>query len=338
MRVLASTLRRHRGLRPLEDLQQRLLHALPGDIPSDRGVLALPRDLVDLVDVDDPGLGLLHVEVRGLDELEQDVLHVLAHVARLSERSGVGDRERDVQHPGEGLRQVGLPATGRADQQDVRLRQLHIGVLARGGGCGRTCLDSLVVVVDGDCQRLLRRVLADDVLLEELEDLPRLGQVHQSELVRFGELLLDDLVTQVDALVADVHTGSCDELDDLLLALATERALEQIGAFTHSGHLVSPLCRHAGTTWPSGHSASSVRRRPLEYVRDHVPVRRTHRHQRYVAGEGDIDPRRACRTSTYRCTQGWPAAADHPWCGQAQEPFGSSAGVFRLSSTWSTRP
>src|SRR5258708_12433717 len=30
-------------------------------------------DLVDLIDVDDPGFGLLDVVVRGLDELEQDV-------------------------------------------------------------------------------------------------------------------------------------------------------------------------------------------------------------------------------------------------------------------------
>ena len=82
VRVLAATLRRHRGLRALEDLQQRLLHALARDVTCDRRVLALAGDLVDLVDVDDAGLGALGVEVGGLDELEEDVLDVLAHVAR----------------------------------------------------------------------------------------------------------------------------------------------------------------------------------------------------------------------------------------------------------------
>jgi hypothetical protein len=66
VRVLAPALRRHRRLRPLEDLEQRLLHALTAHVASDRRVLALARDLVDLVDVDDPGLGLLDVEVGRL--------------------------------------------------------------------------------------------------------------------------------------------------------------------------------------------------------------------------------------------------------------------------------
>ena len=129
VRVLAATLRRHRGRRALEDLQQRLLHALTGDVAGDRRVLALAGDLVDLVDVDDPGLGLLDVEVGGLDQLEQDVLDVLADVAGLGQRGGVGDRERDVQHLGQRLGQIGLAAAGRADQQDVGLAELDAVVL-----------------------------------------------------------------------------------------------------------------------------------------------------------------------------------------------------------------
>ncbi len=65
MRVLATALRRHRGDRALEDLEQRLLHALARDIPRDRRVLGLAGDLVDLVDVDDARLGTLDVVVGG---------------------------------------------------------------------------------------------------------------------------------------------------------------------------------------------------------------------------------------------------------------------------------
>ncbi len=42
------------------------------------GFSLLRAILSDLVDVDDAGLGLLDVVVGGLDELEQDVLDVLA--------------------------------------------------------------------------------------------------------------------------------------------------------------------------------------------------------------------------------------------------------------------
>ncbi len=231
--VLAPPLGRDRCGGPLQDLQQGLLHALAGHVAGDRGVLGLAGDLVDLVDVDDPGLGLLDVVVGGLDQLEEDVLDVLADVARLGEGGGVGDGERDVQHAGEGLRQEGLAAAGGPDEEDVRLRQLDLVAV----GVGAAELDALVVVVDGDREDLLRLVLADDVVLQEGEDLRRLGQLVEAELTRLGELLLDDLVAQVDALVADVDARSCDELLHLLLGLATERALQQLAPLAELGHL-----------------------------------------------------------------------------------------------------
>ena len=131
VRVLAAALRRHRGGGALQDLQQRLLHALAGDVPGDRRVLALAGDLVDLVDVDDAGLGLLDVVVGGLDQLEQDVLDVLADVAGLGQRGRVGDGERHVEHPGQRLREQRLAAAGRAEQQDVGLGQLDAVVAVR---------------------------------------------------------------------------------------------------------------------------------------------------------------------------------------------------------------
>src|SRR5690606_23090462 len=51
----------------------------------------------------------------------------------------------------------------------------------------------------------------------------------------------DDLVAQVDALVADVHAGSGDQLLDLLLALPAEGALEQVAALTHTCHSTVPF-------------------------------------------------------------------------------------------------
>ncbi len=230
MWVLATALRWHRGRRTLEDLQQGLLHTLTGDVAGDRRVLALAGDLVDLVDVDDARLGLLHVVVGGLDELEEDVLDVLPDVAGFGERRCVGDGERHVQHPSERLREECLAAARWADQQDVRLRQLDIVVV------GRTELHALVVVVHRDRQDLLRRLLPDDVVVQELVDLTRLGQVVELQLGRLGELFLDDLVAEVDALVTDVDAGAGDQLLDLLLRLAAERALQQLAPVTELGH------------------------------------------------------------------------------------------------------
>ncbi len=220
MGVLASALRRHAGLRPLEDLQQRLLHALAGDVARDRRVVRLARDLVDLVDVDDPRLGLLDVVVGGLDQLQEDVLDVLADVAGLGQRRGVGDRERDVEDARERLGEQRLAAAGRAEQQDVRLLQLDLAVPGLGH------LHALVVVVDGDGERPLGVLLPDDVVVEDAVDLLRPRQVLEVERRRSGQLLIDDLVAEVDALVADVDARAGDELLDLPLRLAAEAAEE----------------------------------------------------------------------------------------------------------------
>ena len=67
---------------PFQHLQQRLLNALARHVAGDAHVLAGLANLVDLVDVEDAPLGGLHVKVGRVQQLQQQVLDVLAHVAR----------------------------------------------------------------------------------------------------------------------------------------------------------------------------------------------------------------------------------------------------------------
>ncbi len=143
MRVLAAPLRRHAGHRPLQDLEQRLLHPFAGDVPGNGGILRLAGYLIHLVDVYDPSLRPFHVVVGRLNQLEQYILDVLTHVAGLGKGGGIGDAEGHVEHPGQGLGQQGLAAPGRTDEDDVALLQFHIVI-----GIGAN-LDALVVIVDG---------------------------------------------------------------------------------------------------------------------------------------------------------------------------------------------
>jgi len=80
------------------------------------------------------------------------------------------------------------------------------------------------VVVDRDGEGALGLLLPDDVVIEDLVDLKGLGEVLQLEAGRSGELLVDDLVAEIDALVADVDTRTGDQLFDLSLGLAAEAA------------------------------------------------------------------------------------------------------------------
>ena len=224
--MLPAALGRHVGDGALEDLEQRLLDTLARDVAGDRRVVRLARDLVDLVDVDDPALRPGDVEVRRLDQPQQDVLDVLPDVAGLGQRGRVGDAEGHVEHARERLREKGLARAGGPDEHHVRLLQLDLVH-------GVTRVDPLVVVVHGHREDLLGLLLADHVLVERVFDLARVGQLRGSRLrLRLIEhLLFDDLLAEVDALVADVDALARDQLADLLLALAAERAaIRDLGA------------------------------------------------------------------------------------------------------------
>ena len=112
------------------------------------------------------------VELRGLDQPQEDVFDVLAHVARLGQRGRIGDAEGNVEDLREGLSQQRLSAAGRADQQDVRLLQLDVVDLHPG-------VDPLVVVVDRDRENLLGALLPNHVLIEKLDDAVGCGNLRR---------------------------------------------------------------------------------------------------------------------------------------------------------------
>jgi hypothetical protein len=73
------------------------------------------------------------------------------------------------------------------------------------------------VVVDRYRQHLLGAHLPNDVAVEEFVDLVWFGKLLETHLFGAAELLFDDLVAQVDALIADIDAGAGDQLLDLLL-------------------------------------------------------------------------------------------------------------------------
>ncbi len=218
--MLPTALRRHRGDGALEDLEQRLLHAFARDVARDARVFRLPRDLVDLVDVDDPALALRDVELAGLEQPHQDVLDVLADVSGFGERGGVGDGEGDVEDAGERLREQRLADAGGAEQEDVGLVELDVGVAAVGG------VDPLVMIVDRDRERPLGPLLPDHVLVEDVLDLR--GRGNLGDAIRNLALLVlrQDLIAERDALIADVDRWPGNELPDGVLRFAAEGAAE----------------------------------------------------------------------------------------------------------------
>src|SRR6202041_2035181 len=108
LRMLAATLRGNRGNRAFHDLQQRLLHALARYVAGDRRIVGLAADLVDLVDIDDAALRALDIVVGRLQQLQDDVLDVLADIPGFGQRRRIRHRERNVEDARQRLRQQRL--------------------------------------------------------------------------------------------------------------------------------------------------------------------------------------------------------------------------------------
>ncbi len=67
-------------------------------------------------------------------------------------------------------------------------------------------------------------------------DLRRLGQVFDIEDLGWGQLLINDLVAEVNALITDVDARPSDQLLDLPLRLPAERAKELLVCLGGLGH------------------------------------------------------------------------------------------------------
>ena len=151
--VLAPTLWRNTCDRPLQNLEQRLLHAFPGNVTRDRCIFRAFRD------IDNPALRAFNIVIRRLNQPQQNIFHVVADIARLRQTGRVGNRERHIQKPRQRLREQRFTAAGRTDQHDIGFLQFDIiGV--------DIALQPFVMVVHGDRQTFLGVLLTDDVLVQ----------------------------------------------------------------------------------------------------------------------------------------------------------------------------
>src|SRR2546422_680273 len=188
------------GLHLVQPLALGALGA-PGDVRVEAHPLHADPPLDDRLEVAERAAAQ-EQNVRGVD-LEELLLRVPA-----------GGPGRPAPHRSLGELEQRLARAGRPEQQDVRLLELD---LAHEG----LALDPAVVVVHGHREDLLRALLPDHVFVEGFLDLARLGHARRRRRrfilpVLFG----DDVVAELDALVADVDGGTGDELLNLALALS----------------------------------------------------------------------------------------------------------------------
>ncbi len=220
--MLPPSLRRHVGHRTFYNFQQRLLHAFTGHISGDRSIFALSSDFIHLVDVNNSALRQINVKIRSLKKAQKNILHILAHIARLCQGSGIGDGKGHIENLGQGLGKQRLAATGRSDQQNIALLQLHIRVAPK--------VNPLIVVVNRHRQGNLCRFLAHNVAIHKGFDLLRRRQRlrnPQFSRLRLGRVrIIQKGTANPDTVAANIYAGTGNHPLHLSLSLPAEGAAD----------------------------------------------------------------------------------------------------------------
>jgi len=218
--VFAASLRRNVHHRPLQELEQSLLHPFPRHITRNGGIVALAGDLVDLINKDNAPFGGLHVIVGHLQQAGQQTLYVFAHIAGFGKHRGVNNRKGYMQHPGNGTRQKGLARPGLPYQNDVGL--FNLGFIVPD-----LLPQPLVMVVDSHGQNLLGTVLPDDILVKKLLDLPGFHQLDAAQIKTslLFHLLQEDGMRLLRTPVTNMTINARNEQVDIPFLPSAERTL-----------------------------------------------------------------------------------------------------------------
>ena len=241
VRMLAAALRRNITGAAFQNFEQRLLHAFTGNVARDANIVGLAPDLIDLVDVNDPDLGALHVVISILQQAQNDVLDIFADVAGFGQRRRVRDAKWNIENLRQRFGEQRFSRTGRPDEQDVALFDLHFGQwirLKRGGSVSRRrarLQNAFEMIMDSDRERFLRGVLTDYVLIKRAPDIYRLRNADRRRLPPriFIQLFIEDAFANIDATVANINARTGDQLSHLGVAFATEGTHRQVRGARH---------------------------------------------------------------------------------------------------------
>ena len=159
-----------------------------------------------------------------VEQADEDVLHVVAHIAGLGECGGIGYAEGYVEHPGNGACQKGLAGACLAYDDDVGLLDfdiVHVIVFGR-------VFQTFIVVVHSHRKHTFGILLSDDILVEIVFYLLRHGYGEVELWFLAGscmQMFVDYLVGLVYAGVADECVDAGEHQFDLRLGAAAEAAM-----------------------------------------------------------------------------------------------------------------
>ena len=87
-----------------------------GYIARDGGVFVLPANLVDLIYINDAGLGAFDVAAGVLDQTQNDIFNVFTNITGFGERRCIDNRKRHAQQARQRLREQRFARAGWSNE------------------------------------------------------------------------------------------------------------------------------------------------------------------------------------------------------------------------------
>ena len=159
VRMLTSTLWWYIHHSTLQEFQQTLLHTFTTYIASNGRVIALTCYLINFINKDDTALSSFNFIIRNLQQAAQDALYILAHIACFGKYSSIDNGERHIKKLCYGTGQKGFTSTSRANHDDIALFYFNTILVYR-------LLQTLIVIIDRNCQMAFCLILSDDIFIK----------------------------------------------------------------------------------------------------------------------------------------------------------------------------
>ena len=196
-----------------QHFQQPLLNAFVSRVGSYRIIRAgFASDFIELVKVNNAVFSLFNIHAGGVVEIANGDFDICADETGFSEARGVSHGEGNIEKFGEVAKQSGFAATGRTNDDDVRLVDF-----VRDAVIIKVVLHALVMVIGGDGKDFLSAFLHDDELVEIIFNEVRfilIEEVAERVIERafspagfIAFFVFDEVINILDTTFANAETG-----------------------------------------------------------------------------------------------------------------------------------
>ena len=218
LRVFSAALRRYVSHRSLYNFQKSLLYSFSGYVSGNGGIFRFSGNFVNFVNINNAILSTFYIVICCLNDFQQNIFHILAHITGFGQSGCVGNGKRHIQQSCQRLSQKRLTRTGRTQHKNVALLQFHIRASA--------CQHTFVVVVNCNRKHFFRFILSNDILIQKCLNFLWFQQVNfvrSHVAVLCPQFFLYDFRTDSHTLITDIGAvWTCNQFFCLVFCLSTK--------------------------------------------------------------------------------------------------------------------